>query len=53
VVEKFCDGLPLTRIEDRLGRDGVPVGAELATQVVRCVGSSAGHDRAWGWVGQK
>ena len=24
-VEKFCDGLPLHRIEDRLARDGVPV----------------------------
>ena len=41
-VEKFCDGLPLARIEDRLGRDGVPVDRGTLSRWMEALGATFG-----------
>lgn len=41
-VEKFCDGLPLARIEDRLGRDGVPVDRGTMSRWMEDLGATLG-----------
>ena len=42
IVEKFCDGLPLFRIEDRFARDGVPVDRGTLCRWVEDAGATAG-----------
>ena len=41
-VEKHCDGMPLYRIEDRLGRDGVPVDRGTMCRWLEDAGATAG-----------
>jgi transposase len=41
-VEKFCDGMPLARIEDRLGRDGVPVDRGTLSRWMEALGGTFG-----------
>ncbi len=42
LADKYCDGLPLHRIEDRLGRDGVPVDRGTMCRWVEDAGATAG-----------
>ncbi len=42
LTEKFCDGLPLHRIEDRLGRDGFPLDRGTMSRWVEDAGATAG-----------
>jgi transposase len=42
LTEKGCDGLPLNRIEDRLGRDGVPVDRGTLCRWLEDAGATAG-----------
>ena len=42
ITEKYCDGLPLHRIEDRLARDGVPVDRGTMCRWVEDAGATAG-----------
>jgi transposase len=42
LAEKFCDGLPLHRIEDRLGRDGFPLDRGTMSRWVEDAGATAG-----------
>lgn len=54
LTDKFCDGLPLHRIEDRLARDGVPIDRGTMCRWVEDAGATAGatviaaaRDDAW------
>jgi len=42
VVDKYCDGLPLHRIEDRFARDGFPVDRGTMCRWVEDAGATAG-----------
>jgi len=42
VVDKFCDGLPLHRMEDRFARDGVPLDRGTMCRWVEDAGATAG-----------
>ena len=42
LTEKFCDGLPLNRIEDRLDRDGLPLDRGTMSRWVEDAGATAG-----------
>jgi transposase len=42
LTEKFCDGLPLHRIEDRLARDGFPLDRGTMSRWVEDAGATAG-----------
>lgn len=42
LTDKYCDGLPLNRIEDRLARDGVPVDRGTMSRWVEDAGATAG-----------
>jgi transposase len=42
LTEKFCDGLPLHRIEDRLTRDGFPLDRGTMSRWVEDAGATAG-----------
>lgn len=42
LVEKFCDGLPLNRIEDRFERDGVTIDRGTMCRWVEDAGATAG-----------
>ena len=42
VVDKFCDGLPLHRIQDRFARDGVPVDRGTMGRWVQELGATCG-----------
>jgi transposase len=42
LTDKFCDGLPLHRIEDRLARDGVPIDRGTMCRWVEDAGATAG-----------
>jgi transposase len=42
LVDKFCDGLPLHRIEDRFARDGVPIDRGTMCRWVEDAGATAG-----------
>jgi transposase len=42
LTEKFCDGLPLHRIEDRLKRDGFPLDRGTMSRWVEDAGATAG-----------
>jgi transposase len=42
LTEKFCDGMPLHRIEDRLGRDGFPLDRGTMSRWVEDAGATAG-----------
>ena len=42
LTEKFCDGLPLHRIEDRLMRDGCPLDRGTMSRWVEDAGATAG-----------
>jgi transposase len=42
LTEKYCDGLPLHRIEDRFARDGVPVDRGTMCRWVEDAGATAG-----------
>jgi len=42
LTDKFCDGLPLHRIEDRLGRDGVAIDRGTMSRWVEDAGATAG-----------
>ncbi len=41
-VDKFCDGLPLARIEDRMGRDGVTVDRGTLSRWMESLGGTLG-----------
>ena len=41
-MDKFCDGLPLHRIEDRFARDGVPIDRGTMSRWVEDLGSTLG-----------
>jgi transposase len=42
IVEKYCDGLPLHRIEDRFTRDGCPIDRGTLCRWVENVGATVG-----------
>jgi transposase len=42
LTDKFCDGLPLHRIEDRLARDGFPLDRGTMSRWVEDAGATAG-----------
>jgi transposase len=42
LTEKYCDGLPLHRIEDRLARDGFPLDRGTMSRWVEDAGATAG-----------
>ncbi len=42
VAEKFCDGLPLHRIEDRMAREGFPLDRGTMSRWVEDAGATAG-----------
>jgi transposase len=42
ITEKYCDGLPLHRIEERFARDGVPIDRGTMCRWVEDAGSTAG-----------
>lgn len=42
LTDKFCDGLPLHRIEDRLARDGVPIDRGTMCRWLEDAGATAG-----------
>ena len=42
LAEKFCDGIPLHRIEDRLARDGFPLDRGTMSRWVEDAGATAG-----------
>ena len=42
VVDKYCDGLPLHRMEDRFARDGVPLDRGTMCRWVEDAGATAG-----------
>ena len=42
VAEKFCDGLPLHRIEDRMAREGFPLDRGTMSRWVEDAGAAAG-----------
>jgi len=42
LTEKFCDGMPLHRIEDRLARDGFPLDRGTMSRWVEDAGATAG-----------
>jgi transposase len=42
VAEKFCDGLPLNRIEDRMAREGFPLDRGTMSRWVEDAGATAG-----------
>jgi len=42
LAEKFCDGMPLHRIEDRLARDGFPLDRGTMSRWVEDAGATAG-----------
>lgn len=42
LTDKCCDGLPLNRIEDRLGRDGFPLDRGTMSRWVEDAGATAG-----------
>ncbi len=42
ISDKFCDGLPLNRIEDRLARDGVPTDRGTMCRWIEDAGATAG-----------
>jgi transposase len=41
-VEKYCDGLPLFRVEDRFGRDGVPLDRGTMSRWLEDMGATLG-----------
>jgi transposase len=54
VTDKFCDGLPLNRVEDRSARDGFPLDRGTMSRWVEDAGATVGatvvaaaHDEAW------
>jgi transposase len=42
IIDKYCDGLPLNRIEDRFDRDGVPLDRGTMCRWVEDAGATAG-----------
>jgi transposase/uncharacterized coiled-coil protein SlyX len=42
LVEKYCDGLPLNRIADRLARDGIALDRGTMSRYVEAAGATAG-----------
>lgn len=42
IIEKYCDGLPLFRIEQRFGRDGVPIDRGTMSRWVEDAGATFG-----------
>src|SRR5204862_4481357 len=42
ITEKYCDGLPLFRLEQRFARDGVPVNRGTMARWVEDVGATVG-----------
>ncbi len=42
LTDKFCDGLPLHRIEDRMARDGIPLDRGTMCRWVEDAGATAG-----------
>jgi transposase len=42
LTEKFCDGMPLNRIEDRQARDGIPLDRGTMSRWVEDAGATAG-----------